>query len=96
MCLAVPGQVVSVETRDGTRMAEVDFGGVRKDVCLEYLPDVDAGDYVIVHVGFAIQRLDEQSALDTLANFERLGVLEEEFGDGFALAAKQAGMEVPS
>jgi hydrogenase expression/formation protein HypC len=96
MCLAVPGQVVSVETRDDTRMAEVDFGGVRKDVCLEYLPDVDAGDYVIVHVGFAIQRLDEQSALDTLANFEKLGVLEEEFGDGFALAAKQAGMEVPS
>ncbi len=96
MCLAVPGQVVRVETRDETRMAEVDFGGVRKDVCLEYLPDVDTGDYVIVHVGFAIQRLDEQSALDTLANFEKLGVLEEEFGDGFALAARQAGMEVPS
>lgn len=96
MCLAVPGQVVSVETRDQTRMAEVDFGGVRKDVCLEYLPDVSRGDYVIVHVGFAIQRLDEQSALDTLANFEKLGVLEEEFGDGFSLAAKQAGMEVPS
>jgi hydrogenase expression/formation protein HypC len=96
MCLAVPGQVVNVEDRDDTRMAEVDFGGVRKDVCLEYLPDVSAGDYVIVHVGFAIQRLDEQSALETLANFEKLGVLEEEFGDGFALAAKQAGMEVPS
>jgi hydrogenase expression/formation protein HypC len=96
MCLAVPGQVVNVEDRDDTRMAEVDFGGVRKDVCLEYLPDVSAGDYVIVHVGFAIQRLDEQSALDTLANFEKLGVLEEEFGDGFAIAAKQAGMEVPS
>lgn len=96
MCLAVPGQVVSVETRDNTRMAEVDFGGVRKEVCLEYLPDVDTGEYVIVHVGFAIQRLDEESALETLANFEKLGVLEEEFGDGFALAAKQAGMEVPS
>ncbi len=96
MCLAVPGQVVSVENRDDTRMAEVDFGGVRKDVCLEYLPDVGSGDYVIVHVGFAIQRLDEQSALETLANFEKLGVLEEEFGDGFELAAKQAGMEVPS
>jgi hydrogenase expression/formation protein HypC len=96
MCLAVPGQVVSVEDRDDTRMAEVDFGGVRKDVCLEYLPDVSTGEYVIVHVGFAIQRLDEQSALETLANFEKLGVLEEEFGDGFELAAKQAGMEVPS
>jgi hydrogenase expression/formation protein HypC len=96
MCLAVPGQVVSIEDRDDTRMAQVDFGGVRKDVCLEYLPDVSMGEYVIVHVGFAIQRLDEQSARETLANFEKLGVLEEEFGDGFALAAKQAGMEVPS
>jgi hydrogenase expression/formation protein HypC len=95
MCLAVPGRVVSVAEREDTRMAEVDFGGVRKDVCLEYLPDVSAGDYVIVHVGFAIQRLDEESALETLSNFEKLGVLEEEFGDGFALAAKQAGMEVP-
>ena len=95
MCLAVPGQVLRVEVRDETRMAEVDFGGVRKEVCLEYLPDVSSGDYVIVHVGFAIQRLDEQSARDTLANFEKLGVLEEEFGDGFSIAAKQAGMEVP-
>jgi hydrogenase expression/formation protein HypC len=70
-------------------MAEVDFGGVRKDVCLQYLPDVGIGDYVIVHVGFAIQRLDERSALETLAEFERLGLLEEEFGDGFAAAARQ-------
>jgi hydrogenase expression/formation protein HypC len=96
MCLAVPGRVISLAERDDTRMAEVDFGGVRKEVCLEYLPDVDLGDYVIVHVGFAIQRLDEESALETLSNFEKLGVLEEEFGDGFTLAAKQAGMEVPS
>jgi len=72
-------------------MAEVDFGGLRKEVCLAYIPDVQIGEYVIVHVGFAIQRLDEKSALDTLANFEKLGILEEEFGDGFALAAKQAG-----
>jgi hydrogenase expression/formation protein HypC len=49
------------------------------------------GDYVIVHVGFAIQRLDEASALETLANFANLGILEEEFGDGFTRAAKQAG-----
>jgi hydrogenase expression/formation protein HypC len=96
MCLAVPGRVISLANHDDTRMAEVDFGGVRKEVCLEYLPDVRLGDYVIVHVGFAIQRLDEESALETLSNFEKLGVLEEEFGDGFTLAAKQAGMEVPS
>ncbi len=92
MCLAVPGRVMSLETRDDTPMAEVDFGGVRKEVCLQYIPDVKIGEYVVVHVGFAIQRLDEQSAMDTLANFEKLGILEEEFGDGFALAAKQAGI----
>jgi hydrogenase expression/formation protein HypC len=93
MCLAVPGEVVSRYERDGTAMAEVDFGGVRKQVCLQYLPDVGTGDYVIVHVGFAIQRLDEQSARETLAEFEHLGVLEEEFGDGFAAAARQAAGE---
>jgi len=91
MCLAVPGRVLSVEDQDGTTMAQVDFGGLRKEVCLAYIPDVRIGEYVIVHVGFAIQRLDQKSALDTLANFEKLGILEEEFGDGFALAAKQAG-----
>jgi hydrogenase expression/formation protein HypC len=92
MCLAVPGRVLSVEERDETLMAEVDFGGVHKDVCLEYIPDVEVGEYVVVHVGFAIQRLDEQSAMETLANFEKLGILEEEFGDGFELAARQAGV----
>ena len=96
MCLAVPGQVVRVEDRDDTRMAEVDFGGVRKDVCCEYIPDVASGDYVIVHVGFAIQRLDEESALKTLSEFEGMGILEEEFGDQFALAARQAGLEDPA
>jgi hydrogenase expression/formation protein HypC len=92
MCLAVPGRVISLENRDDTRMAEVDFGGVRKEVCVEYVPDVVVGEYVVVHVGFAIQRLDEASATATLDSFERLGILEEEFGDGFALAARQAGV----
>jgi hydrogenase expression/formation protein HypC len=93
MCLAVPGRVLSIAEKDGTLMAEADFGGVRKDVCLQYLPDVAVGEYVMVHVGFAIQRLDEQSAQETLATFEKLGILEEEFGDGFTQAAKQAGVE---
>ena len=92
MCLAVPGRIIRLEDRDGTLMAEVDFGGVRKEVCLQYITDAAPGDFVIVHVGFAIQRLDEQSALETLANYENLGILEEEFGDGFSLAAKQAGV----
>ncbi|MGI8534894.1 MAG: HypC/HybG/HupF family hydrogenase formation chaperone [Mycobacteriales bacterium] len=93
MCLAVPGRVVSVTEKDGTTMADVDFGGLRKEVCLAYIPDVQVDEYVIVHVGFAIQRLDEKSAQETLANFDKLGILEEEFGDGFALAARQAGVK---
>ncbi|NJP50334.1 HypC/HybG/HupF family hydrogenase formation chaperone [Streptomyces sp. SBST2-5] len=90
MCLAVPGRVLAVEERDGTRMATVDFGGVVKDVCLEYLPDLKVGEYAIVHVGFALQRLDEESARRTLELFENLGMLEEEFGDPWEQAA-QAG-----
>ena len=80
MCLAVPGKVLEVEDRDMTRMAKVDFGGVVKDVCLAYLPDIQVGDYTIVHAGFAITHLDEDSALETLALFEQLGMLEEELG----------------
>ena len=80
MCLAVPGRIIRLDNRDDTLMAEVDFGGVRKDVCLEYIPDATVGEYVIVHVGFAIQRLDEASAVRTLEEFERMGILEEEFG----------------
>jgi hydrogenase expression/formation protein HypC len=94
MCLAVPGRVISIAERDDTLMAQVDFGGLTKEVCLAYIPDITVGEYVVVHVGFAIQRLDEASAQETLANFEKLGILDEEFGDGFELAARQAGIGV--
>jgi len=80
MCLAVPGVIVATRDADGLRMAEVDVGGIRKDVCLQYLPDVGVGEYVLVHVGFAIQRLDERSAHETLERFASLGILEEELG----------------
>ncbi len=87
MCLAVPGRVMEIEERDGTRMAVVDFGGVLKDVCLEYLPDLKVGEYAVVHVGFALQKLDEESALRTLELFSELGLLQEEFGDPWEAAA---------
>lgn len=80
MCLAVPGRVVEIREQRRTRMATVDFDGIHKDVCLAYLPDTGVGDYVIVHVGFAISKVDEASALETLAMFEELGVLEENLG----------------
>ncbi len=78
MCLGVPGRVENVWEADGTRMATVDFGGVRKEVCLAYVPDVTVGDYTIVHVGFALTKLDEKSALETLELFKSVGLLDEE------------------
>lgn len=80
MCLAVPGRIVEVRDERGTRMATIDFDGIRKEICLAYLPDIDVGDYAIVHVGFAISKIDEASAHETLAMFRELGILEEELG----------------
>jgi hydrogenase expression/formation protein HypC len=79
MCLGVPGRVAEIWDDAGTRMATVDFGGIRKQVCLAYVPEVQVGDYTVVHVGFAITRLDEQSAQETLRLFEQIGALEQEF-----------------
>ncbi|MFD9378074.1 HypC/HybG/HupF family hydrogenase formation chaperone [Streptomyces sp. NPDC059999] len=95
MCLAVPGRVVEIAEENGTRMATVDFGGVVKEVCLEYLPDLQVGEYAIVHVGFALQRLDEESAKQTLELFAQLGMLQEEFGDPWEQAAEAGGAPWP-
>jgi hydrogenase expression/formation protein HypC len=81
MCLAVPGKVIDIRDDRGTRMAMVDFAGIRKEICLAYFPDVRVDEYVIVHVGFAIARVDEQSALETLQMFRDLGIdLKDELG----------------
>jgi len=78
MCLGVPGKVTEVYDQDGTPMAKVDFGGITKEVCVAYVPDIVVGEYAIVHVGFAITKLDEKSALETLSLFEQMGVLQQE------------------
>ncbi len=80
---------------DTTRMAKVDFGGVHKEVSVAFVPDLQVGEYTIVHVGFALQRLDEESALETLRLFESLGELDVEFGDAWERAAAEAGTEAP-
>lgn len=85
MCLGVPGKVLEIREQHGTRMATVDFGGVTKEVCLAYVPEVVVGDYTIVHAGFAITQLDEASALETLRMFEELGLLDEELDPAFGL-----------
>jgi hydrogenase expression/formation protein HypC len=66
MCLGIPGRILGV-TDDGMRMGMVDFGGIRREVCLAYAPEAEVGDYVIVHVGFAISRVDEAEAERTLS-----------------------------
>ena len=81
MCLAVPGQVKEIYETMGTRMGRVNFGGVVKEVCLAYMPEIVVGDYTIVHVGFAITKVDEESARLTLETFRQMGLLDEEFGE---------------
>lgn len=78
MCLGIPGKVTEIYEANNIQMGKVDFSGIQKEVCLAYLPDIQIGNYVIVHVGFAITQLDEASALETLAMFQEIGILEEE------------------
>lgn len=66
MCLAVPGKIITIEEVDSLRMAKVSFGGVMKQICLEWVPEAKIGDYVIVHVGFALNIVDEKEAEETL------------------------------
>lgn len=73
MCLGIPGRVIEIRDDAGLRMGRVDFGGVRKDTCLAYLPEVEIGDYVIVHVGFALSKVDEKEALETIKMIEEMG-----------------------
>jgi hydrogenase expression/formation protein HypC len=75
MCLGIPGRITEIRDEAGLAMGKVDFGGVRKDACLAYLPEAKLGDYVIVHVGFAISKVDEAEALKTLEILGSMGVM---------------------
>jgi hydrogenase expression/formation protein HypC len=80
MCLGVPGRVLSREQEDGLLMGRVDFGGVSRKVCLEHVQDVTPGEYVLVHVGFALSRIDAQEArkiFELLQELDQLGELQE-------------------
>ena len=77
MCLAIPGKIVEIHESDGMKMAKVSFSGMVKQVCLEYTPEAVPGDYVLVHVGFALSRIDEQEAERTYKLLEELGQLSE-------------------
>jgi len=75
MCLAIPGKVLEIDASSSPLMGKVSFGGVKKDVCLELVPEVKLGNYVIVHVGFAISTLDEEEALETLKMIDQMNEL---------------------
>lgn len=77
MCLAIPGKIVELDEQDQMRMGRVDFGGVVRETSMAYLPQVEVGDYVIVHAGFAISQLDEEEANETLRMLEEIGLLEQ-------------------
>jgi hydrogenase expression/formation protein HypC len=78
MCLAVPGKVLEIESDpQGVRMAKANFGGIVKNVCLEYTPEIVPGDYVLVHVGFALSKVDEEEAARTYAILKEMNQLTE-------------------
>lgn len=80
MCLGVPGKIIEVYEQQGLRMGKIDFGGVVKEACLAYVPEADVGDYTIIHVGFAINVIDEEEALRSYEMLMEIGALEEELG----------------
>ncbi len=98
MCLAIPGRVDEIVNEGDLRIGRVNFGGIQKRVCLDYVPDIEVGDYAIVHVGFAISKLDAETAEKTLEVFRKMGMLEEELAgeeEAFARAAKAPQSNCP-
>ena len=78
MCLAVPGKLIETSSISDSRLGVVQFGGIKRSVFLDFVPEAQTGDYVLVHVGFAISRLDEEEAQRTYQLLERIGMLETE------------------
>lgn len=72
MCLSLPGKIISLSNEDGIAMASVDFGGVIRDICTEWVPEAKIGDYVLAHVGTALTLMDEESALENIATLNEI------------------------
>ena len=90
MCLGIPGKIIEIYEANDLHMGKVDFGGVTREVCLAYVPEAQIGNYTIVHVGFALNVLDEAEALETLRLLREIGALDEELG------AEAAVDQIPS
>jgi len=86
MCLGVPGRIVETYTTgNDLRMAKVDFGGITKEACLAYVPEAKVGDYTLIHVGFALNIIDEKEALETLDLLREIDALGDELGEDLAV-----------
>ena len=93
MCLAIPGKVLEIDRTTQPTMGTVSFGGIQKRVCIEWVPEVKVGDYVLVHVGFALNTIDEQEALETLKLLAEMGDLAEELSQEGPSAAGSSPAE---
>jgi hydrogenase expression/formation protein HypC len=81
MCLAVPGKIISLdESNPEIKMARVDFSGVTKEICVQWLPEVREGDYILAHVGMALNIVDEKDALETIELLKEMGDIDPEPG----------------
>lgn len=78
MCLAIPGKIITSEVHNGIRMGCVQFGGIKRETCLDFVPEASVGDYVLVHVGFAMSCVDREEAERTYEVLESMGLLKEE------------------
>ena len=85
MCLGVPGKVIEIYEVGGLKMGKVDFGGVTREACLAYVPEISVGEYTVIHVGFAISQISEEEAMLSLETLQELTSLEEELGIGSAM-----------
>ncbi len=72
MCLAIPGKIIEIYNTNDLLMGKIDFGGVVREACLAYVPEAKNGDYTIIHVGFALNLIDEKEALETLALLDEI------------------------
>jgi len=82
MCLAVPGKIVEIHEQDGLRMAKVDYGGIFRETCLDFVPEAKVGDYCVIHVGFAISLMNQKEAQETLALLKDITNFEQDIRPG--------------
>jgi hydrogenase expression/formation protein HypC len=80
MCLGIPGKVIELYKINGMSMAKIDFSGVIKEACMEYLPEIKIGDYTLIHVGFGLSIIDETEALETMQLLNQIAAMGEEEG----------------